>query len=453
MKLNKNIFHILDLIPLSTSSIAPAFSIAAAFGVMVFYAGFYSITATLLLFIPFFISSLVFRSLNKHLPNSGASYYWGRKILGESFGGFQAWVVILAYLFSIPPIVIPAGEYSIDFLISINVLNSSAINNSFLLFLISSIWIIIAILILISGAKPTARATEFFLAIELFIIVMFIAVGLYFLPGHTINNFSIHWYLPSLHDIAGIFLAMIVAATIMDGWEIDSYAAEESKNPTEWPGVSGIIGLLIVTIIYIIIMPLMLMETPLASLSNSVDPLYVWATMVIPKYSFIIDIAVILSTGSSLWLTTFILSRAWYAMSRDKLLPKKLSNTNERGSPYYSIAVIGLVVFSINILLLFSKSIFSLFSILLSTAGIFLLCEFMLDNIVGLYFFWFMHKNNHIHWIYRFMILFSTIFIFIIILVSLYTDTYLLIAFILLLIPSIYLIYKSKKPGLYKDIS
>ena len=35
----------------------------------------------------------------------------------------------------------------------------------------------------------------------------------------------------------------------------------------------------------------------------------------VPQYEWIIDLAVIASTASSLWLTTFILSRAWYAMA------------------------------------------------------------------------------------------------------------------------------------------
>ena len=448
MTLKNEVLHILDLIPLSTSSIAPAFSIAAAFGVMVFYSGTNSIMGVILLFIPFLISSLVFRSLNKHYPNAGASYHWGLRIIGRTFGGFQAWVVTLAYLFSIPPIVIPAGEYTIDFLVSIKLLGLKALNNTLLLFFISSFWIFLAILILILGTKPTAKFTEIFLGVELFIVISFIVIGIYYLPSHIINTFSYSWFFNLHPNITGLFLTMVVAATILDGWEIDSYAAEESKNPHEWPGLSGIIGLIFVMAIYLIVMPLMLIETPLVKLSNSADPLFLWSTAVIPKYSYIIDIAVIVSTASSLWLTSFILSRAWFAMSRNGLLPNFFSKTSPRGSPYLNILIIGMILFSINFLIVFSKSIFALFSVLLSTAGIFLLGEFMLDNITGLYFFWFGHNNfhskYHIHWIYRILILFSASFIFFIIIISLYSDFELLIAFIVLLFPSMYFIYKSR---------
>ncbi|TRM89018.1 APC family permease, partial [Sulfolobus sp. A20-N-G8] len=105
--LKSEVLHILDLVPLSTSSVAPTFSIAAAYGVMVSLAGPQAIMATFLTAVPFLLVALIFRQFNLHFPHAGASYHWGCKILGKKFGAFQAWVVTLAYFLSIPPIVIP----------------------------------------------------------------------------------------------------------------------------------------------------------------------------------------------------------------------------------------------------------------------------------------------------------------------------------------------------------
>ncbi|MHB8352081.1 MAG: hypothetical protein ACYDFT_05255, partial [Thermoplasmata archaeon] len=60
-QLRAGVFHILDLIPLSTSSVAPAFSIAAAFGVMVAYAGPEAIMSVIVAFPFFLFAALIFR--------------------------------------------------------------------------------------------------------------------------------------------------------------------------------------------------------------------------------------------------------------------------------------------------------------------------------------------------------------------------------------------------------
>ncbi len=98
----------------------------------------------------------------------------------------------------------------------------------------------------------------------------------------------------------------------------------------KWPGTTGIIGFISVFIIYIVTMTLMDAETPMELLSNSIDPLVTWSQYITPRYSLIMDIAVISSTASSLWLTTYILSRAWYAMSRDKLFLNLFGYTHKK---------------------------------------------------------------------------------------------------------------------------
>ena len=66
--LRGEVFHLLDPIPLSTSSVAPAFSIAAAYGVMVAYAGPQAIMSVVVAFPFFLFAAIVFRQLNIHYP-------------------------------------------------------------------------------------------------------------------------------------------------------------------------------------------------------------------------------------------------------------------------------------------------------------------------------------------------------------------------------------------------
>ena len=103
-------FRLRDLVPLSVSSVGPMFSVAATGGVMAAEAGWWTLPAVAILAVPFIISSFVFRLLNRHFPSSGASYHWSARIIGRTVSRYQAWILILAYFLSIPPIAITAGH-------------------------------------------------------------------------------------------------------------------------------------------------------------------------------------------------------------------------------------------------------------------------------------------------------------------------------------------------------
>ncbi len=112
----KQSLHVRDLVALSVSSVGPLFSIAATGGVMAENAGLWTLPAIAIIAIPFIIGAFVFRLLNKHFPHAGASYHWSARVLGGRASRFQAWVMILAYFTSIPPIIIPASTYSLNLL-------------------------------------------------------------------------------------------------------------------------------------------------------------------------------------------------------------------------------------------------------------------------------------------------------------------------------------------------
>ncbi|WP_075057133.1 amino acid permease [Thermogymnomonas acidicola] len=167
----------------------------------------------------------------------------------------------------------------------------------------------------------------------------------------------------------------------MDGWEIDSYAAEEAIEPKYHPGKTGILGLVMVTCIYLLLMPLILSETPGTLLASSLDPLYTWISTVSPGSEFSVVLAVVLSTATSLWLTAFILSRAWFSLGRDRIFPKAFEKTNRRGAPIIPVLVMMVPVAAIDFAVSLSPPhVFSYFSVLLGFSGLFLTLEFMFDN-------------------------------------------------------------------------
>lgn len=164
-------FHLFDLVPLSVSSVGPMFSVAATGGVMAAQAGWWTLPAIAVLAVPFIVSSFVFRLLNRHFPHSGASYHWSARIVGKSVSRYQAWILILAYFLSIPPIAIPAGSYTLALL-------APHYDAPPLLHMaVTVFWVLFAAVPLLLGSRPTARVTQVFFAVEMIALASFAVIG------------------------------------------------------------------------------------------------------------------------------------------------------------------------------------------------------------------------------------------------------------------------------------
>lgn len=365
------LFHLGDLVPLSVSSVGPLFSVAATGGVMAAYAGWWTLPAIAALAVPFIISSFVFRLLNQHFPHSGASYHWSARIIGRGMSRFQAWILILAYFMSIPPIAIPASSYTLA-IVAPHLQPSPLLRTA-----VAGFWLCFAAVPLLWGGRPTAFVTKVFLAVEVVSLAIFTTLGLASL--HRLGV-PVHFGPP---PVVGMLLVAVVASTILDGWEIDSYAAEESMRPRSDPGLGGIIGAFMALGFYAVLYPLMFAETPLHALSGASDPLAVWGARLVPGAPWVVLVPVVASTAGGLWLTTFILSRALYAMGRERIVPQAFSRVSRRKVPHVAIvASLGAALAVCAVQLLFSSAS-SFFSLVLSTAGFFLLAEFFLDMLTA----------------------------------------------------------------------
>ncbi len=369
-------FHLFDLFPLSVSSIGPVFSVAATGGVMAADAGWWTLPAVAILALPFVISGFVFRLLNRHFPHSGASYHWSGRVMGRRMSRYQAWILILAYFTSIPPIAIPAASYTLA-LVAPGYSAPPTVQMALTLF-----WIAFAAAPLLLGAKPTAQITKVFFVFEMVSLLAFGLLGV--LSLHRIGV-PVHFGpLP----LGGMLIVAVVAATVLDGWEIDSYAAEESQRPRTDPGKSGLVGAFLALGFYAVLYPLMFAETPMKLLaaSNDSDPLAIWARRLIPGEHWIILVPILASTAGGLWLTTYILTRALYAMGRENLIMPAFGRTSKRNVPQFAtLVVLGLTLAVVG-LQTFVSSLGSFFNLVLSAAGFFLLAEFFLDSLTAIVF-------------------------------------------------------------------
>jgi amino acid transporter len=189
-----------------------------------------------------------------------------------------------------------------------------------------------------------------------------------------------------------MIIVAVVAATILDGWEIDSYASEESRKPRSDPGIGGIIGALLALGFYAVLYPLILGETPLHLLAGATNPMSVWGDRLAPGAPWLVLIPVLASTAGGLWLTSFILTRALFAMGRERILPAGLGRTSRRHVPHVAILLTLGAALGVAIVQTAVSSLNTFFATVLASAGFFLVVEFFLDSTTAMVFLWKGHK-------------------------------------------------------------
>src|ERR1700684_2441538 len=124
----------------------------------------------------------------------------------------------------------------------------------------------------------------------------------------------------------------------------------------------------------------------------------------------------LLSPAGCLWLTSYILTRALFAMGRERLIPAGLGRLNRHHVPHVATVVpLGWALIVVGVQL-FVSSLSSFFTLGLSAAGFFLLAEFFLDSLTGAVFLTWGHRklpdvqiNPHSHRLLLAGSLFSTV--------------------------------------------
>src|SRR6202040_270748 len=95
-QLKTNTLNLFDATIIATSSVAPAYSLAATIAVLFVVVGVASPAAILVSFVPVLFIALAYYYLNRMDPNCGASYSWVSRTLNPYIGWFSGWVQLAA---------------------------------------------------------------------------------------------------------------------------------------------------------------------------------------------------------------------------------------------------------------------------------------------------------------------------------------------------------------------
>ena len=202
-----------------------------------------------------------------------------------------------------------------------------------------ALFIIVLITALVyRGMKESRNASNFMVVVKLCIILLVIAVGIFYVDTNNWHPFAPNGVSGILKGVSAVFFAYI-------GFDAISTTAEECENPQRDLPRGMMWAIIICTVLYIII-ALVLTGMVHYSELNVGDPLaFVFDKLHLKWMSGIIAVSAVIAMASVLLVFQMGQPRIWMSMSRDGLLPKRFSKVHPKfKTPSYATIVTGFVV-------------------------------------------------------------------------------------------------------------
>lgn len=303
---------------------------ARAFGLI----GSYSLIAFVICAFVVVLIVLCFAEVGSRFTETGGPYLYARTAFGPAIGFQVGWLNWLARI------------------------SAYATNCNLLVVYLSFFWpaagsgfrracIIISLTLLLTlinylGVRDAAITSNFFTIAKLLPLILFIAVGLFFL---TPANFALVKS-PSYGSFSTAVLLLVYAFT---GFENASVPAGEIVNPRRNLPLAILIAIAIVTVIYILIQAVSIGTLP--NLGSTERPLADAARMFLgPVGASIIAAGAITSIVGNLNVNLLTTPRILFAMSTRRELPKILSAVHSRfRTPYVAIIATATVMLALTL--------------------------------------------------------------------------------------------------------
>ncbi len=202
-----------------------------------------------------------------------------------------------------------------------------------------ALFIIIVITALVyRGMKESRNASNLMVVIKLCIILLVIAVGVFYVDTDNWNPFAPNGIAGILKGVSAVFFAYI-------GFDAISTTAEECRDPQRDLPRGMMWAIIICTVLYIIIALILTGMVSYTELSVG-DPLaFVFGKLNLKWMSGIIAVSAVVAMASVLLVFQMGQPRIWMSMSRDGLLPKSFARIHPKfKTPSFATIVTGFIV-------------------------------------------------------------------------------------------------------------
>ncbi len=266
--------------------------------------------------------ALTLSELGALFPKSGGVNVYLKEAYGDMVGFLYGWVILLiintgamAFLAELFAEYIIAFDFFAGF--SKEVL---------------AVWAILFLTgINIFGVNIIQIFANLFTGLKLLAIAAIVIMGIWFVSSSGMDTFELTLSNAPENYWTAIFVGLIGVFFSMGGWHHTTYLSGETINAARTVPRAMVLGVLIVTVMYILINWVYMMLLPLPDIAATKTVAGDAFSVIYPKWGAkAISVMVTLSVFGTIGIYTVTAPRIYFAMARDKIFFKQLSYLNPR---------------------------------------------------------------------------------------------------------------------------
>ncbi|MEV4440578.1 amino acid permease [Streptomyces sp. NPDC049577] len=261
------------------------------------------------------------------IPRAGSAYTYGYAVLGELGGWFIGWDLLLEYTAIVSVVAIGISGY-INFLLGELdaelpkwMLGAPGTGDGHKVDLFAALLCLLIAYLLTMGIKNAARFETVVVGLKVLVVLLVVAVGFF-----HINSDNYTPFFP--FGVSGAFTGAATVFFAVFGYDAMSTAAEESKDAQRHMPKAIMYSLAVSMVLYVLAC---LVLTGMQNYKD-IDPKSGFSTAF--KSVGLHRIADVIAVGAIIGILTVMftfmlgVTRVWFAMSRDGLLPKWFAHTH-----------------------------------------------------------------------------------------------------------------------------
>nr|WP_229215648.1 amino acid permease [Duganella sp. CY15W] len=307
------------------------------------------------------LTALCYAELSFRIPASGSSYSFAYATVGEFLAFIMAACLLLEYGLAASAVAIGWSDYLNNFLnnafgwhipemLRTPSIVSTAHGIEFHgghINLPPIILVCLCCLLLVRGAKESARTNAIMVMIKLVILIFFVVIAF---SGFDINNFHPFFSPDGGTHYTGMAGVTAAAATVFFsfiGLDTVATAGEEVKNPTRNVPIGILAALCIVTVFYMLVAVAAMGAQPAAKFAGQEAGLAVILQNVTGQTwpALVLAAGAVISVFSVTLVTIYGQTRILYAIAKDGLISPVFQKVSPRtGSPVHNTLIVCIVV-------------------------------------------------------------------------------------------------------------
>jgi basic amino acid/polyamine antiporter, APA family len=301
------------------------------------------------------LAALCYAEFASTVPVAGSAYTFSYATFGELIAWIIGWDLVLELALGAATVAVGWSGYLNQLLGDLGIPLPESIAGETANFNIPAVVVVLLMTtVLVLGIKLSSRVTAVIVAIKLAIVLLVIAVGLFFVKAANYTPFvppaqpaaegASGWDAPLVQTLfgfnqgtfgwGGVIAGAAVVFFAFIGFDIVATAAEETRNPgRDLP--RGILGsLAICTVLYVAVSLVVVGMQNYTELSADAPLAGAFAAEGLSFFSGVISLGALAGLTSVVMILMLGQSRVLFAMSRDHLLPPTLARVHPKyGTP------------------------------------------------------------------------------------------------------------------------